>query len=106
MSTQKFRLKQVIVFNKRYPCYRDDSWFETKDGEKFKPVDFDPIDYPNDKIYVVKKLNVVRANKWAYELYEVPRIDLTYNYYWNGFCWKGRYWKKLNNSFIVYEIKR
>jgi hypothetical protein len=74
-------------------------WFETEDGRKFKLVDFNAIDFCGIEVYLLKKLNVVRAEKWAYEVYPVRRIDLINPQY-------GYHWKWFKNGYVVYEVKK
>jgi len=102
MSTKKFLAKEVQIFWRDRPNHRGPyHWFETEDGRKFFRIDFKPSECLNVKVYLIKKLNVVRAEKWAYEIYEVPRKDLIHpgydNWHWK---WSG------GGTQIMYEVKK
>lgn len=100
MSTKKFLAKKVTLNWKDHPNHKGPyRWYETEAGNKFCRVDFKPTECLNVKVYLVKKLNVIRANIWAYEIYEVPRRDLEYPGYPNHWKWNG-------TTAIVYEVKR
>jgi hypothetical protein len=102
MSTQKQLAKVVRLDWRKHPNHKGPFyWYETQDGRKFRWVDFRPSEWPDDaKVYVVKKLNVIRANQWAYEVYEVPKqnlIDLKYKDNWK--------WLEKQRG-MVYEVKK
>lgn len=101
MSTLKRKAKQVLIDWRDRPNHRGPfRWFETEDGRKFVRIDFRPAECINVKVYLVKKLNVVRAEKWAYELYEVSREDLLNKRFNNNWKWFG------NGCEIVYEVRK
>ena len=100
MSTIKFPAKRINVdWKKLQPSDSIFFWFTTQDNRKFTRVDFNVNDYPDIKIFLVKKLNVHHSKEWDYELYEVPRKDLELKRF-------PGYWKHFTGCSIVYEVKK
>lgn len=100
MSTQKFRAKKQNLYWKDHPNHKGPFfWFETEDGRKFTFVDFRVNECLDVKVFLCKKLNVVRSEAYAYELYEVPRKNLVYDRFPN-------HWKYGRHAFTVYEVKK
>lgn len=102
MSTQKQLAKVVRIDWQTHQNYKGRyHWYETQDGKKFYRVDFRPSKCPSYvKVYLVKKLNVIKANQWAYVLYEVPKLhlmDLKNKDWWRN---PGK------QREIVYEVKK
>lgn len=99
MSTVKFLAKKVQLDWRNHKKPRDGvwHWFETQDGRRFEYVNFGVEDYLDVKVYKLKKLNVHHSQQWAYEIYEVPRKNLTY---------KIGTFKTWKHWYQVYEVKK
>jgi|688.fasta_scaffold695961_2 hypothetical protein len=101
MSTQKFLAEEIRLDHRIHQYFKAPLWwYITEDGRKFSRVDFRPSECVKVKVYLARKLNVHRSQKLAYEIYEVPRLNLINFSYLDNWKWFGC------GCEIVYEMKK